>query len=133
MISKEIRSLLLSKDQNYTRCNLSSHRLTDQDLVELADLVSQNPYITCIDLEYNTDITIEGVALLQKRLPNVKIVNCSCMLTIEEAMDRSTQTRRIPKVTFGSTFLQPVLSSTSSLSTDDYVLTEQNSDSICKL
>ena len=132
MISDIIRSLILSKDLNYTHCCLSSHLLTDNDLIELAELVSQNPYITCIDLEYNPDITIAGATRLIQSLPNVKIINCDCFLTIEEAMEQSTKTRRIPRVSLGAIFLNSFEPETPHSVDDDHSLPDQHRDSVCK-
>lgn len=132
MITDKIRNLILSKDPNYTYCCLSSHLLTDLELIELAELVSQNPYITCIDLEYNPDITVAGATRLIQSLPNVKIINCSCFLTIEEAMEQSTQTRRVPSVPFDALFLNSFEPKMPILVDDDHSLPDQHCDSVCK-
>ena len=132
MISEEIRNLLRAMDPKYNYCNLSSHLLVDSDLLELADLVISNPYITCIDLAYNPEITVEGVNRLQQRVPAVKIVNCSCLLTIEEAMEISTLARVMPKVPCGAVFLHPSKQTVQSLQTDSLTLTE-HFDSTCTL
>jgi hypothetical protein len=132
MISDKIRSLILGKDPNYTYCSLSSHLLTDNDLIELAELASQNPYIACIDLEYNPDITVAGATCLIQSLPNVKIINCDCFLTIEEAMEQSTKTRRIPSVSLGAVFLNSFEPKASPLVDDDQSLSNQQRDSVCK-
>jgi hypothetical protein len=106
MISDEIRTLMLKIDENYTARNLASHLLTDDDLVELAELVSQNPYIICIDHEYNPKITIAGATRLMNSLPDVKIINCSYFHTIEDIMEQSTRPRRIPRIQVSAIFLK---------------------------
>lgn len=131
MISKYTRELILSKREDLTYLSVIRSNLTDGDLLELALLVKQNPYIKVIDLDCNPFLTETGVKNLMRELPGVAIVNADCVKSIDQLMEESTNTFKpltLP-LRFASNFTSHDKTATQSLSKklvlDD--TTQQNS------
>lgn len=94
MVTEFTRSFILKKDKDLRYCSLVGQNLNDEELIELAILISQNPYITYINLDNNPKITQLGAKRFMDSLPNITVANCDCFKSFEQIMEESTLTRK---------------------------------------
>ena len=98
MVSEYKRELILSKQEDLTYLSMIRSNLTDDDLLELAELVKKNPYIKFIDLDFNPHLTKAGVISMKQNLPGVEIINADCFKSIDQLMEESTRTFKLSTV-----------------------------------
>jgi len=74
-IPESVKKQIISNDPRYTCCNINSSGISDADIQELTNLLSQNQLITELSL-YHNNITNKGAKQLARSLPHtIQILN----------------------------------------------------------